>query len=119
MAACANPGSPGYSTRAMSGRDKRNSATRCAVCCICRILNASVGSPWTNTGHALFAERTPPKSFRNSMSMSLLHFGPITTPPMSVPKPPIPFVSEWTTKSIPRASGRWQKGVANVLSTMV
>jgi len=38
---------------------------------------------------------------------------------MSVPNPPIAFVREWTTKSIPSVIGRWQNGVANVLSTTV
>src|SRR3972149_1577167 len=43
----------------------------------------------------------------------------MTAPPMSVPKPPMFLVRLWATRSAPRVSGRWQKGVAKVLSTMM
>jgi hypothetical protein len=37
----------------------------------------------------------------------------MTTPPISVPKPPMAFVREWTTKSTPRPIGLWQNGVVH------
>ena len=40
-----------------------------------------------------------------------------TTPPMTVPWPPIHFVAEWTTMSAPSSIGLARSG-AHVLSTM-
>ena len=79
---------------------------------------ASVGSPYTSTPQALCGESTPPKSLRYSMSEPYHSLAAITAPPMSVPNPPRPLVRLSTTRSAPRRKGFWQKGVANVLSTI-
>ena len=110
-------GKPGQNTRSTFRWLKRNGATSHAFSSWRGMRMWSVFVP-RRTSHESKGERIAPTAFCTYCSHRACASSRTTaTPPTLSEWPFRNFVVECTTTSAPRASGRWKKGLMNVLST--